>query len=118
MRRLDLADMDEAACVFRRSFDQAMPSLKGLHTPAEDRAFFCRMRNVGRIRSQRDEGVHRLSRGLDRPALCAVARAGAGRWFVPADGGAKVFRQPPTLDISAQLAGAAVLRSSRIFPGP
>jgi len=40
MRRLDLADMDEAACVFRWSFDQAMPSLKGLHTPVEDRAFF------------------------------------------------------------------------------
>jgi GNAT superfamily N-acetyltransferase len=39
-RRLDLDDMDEAARVFRTSFDQAMPSLKGLHTPDEDRDFF------------------------------------------------------------------------------
>jgi GNAT superfamily N-acetyltransferase len=39
-RRLDLADMDEAARVLRTSFDQALPRLRGLHTPAEDRAFF------------------------------------------------------------------------------
>ena len=40
IRRLALADMDEAARVFRTSFDQALPTLKGLHTPEEDRAFF------------------------------------------------------------------------------
>jgi GNAT superfamily N-acetyltransferase len=39
-RRLDLADIDEAARVFRTSFDQALPTLRGLHTPEEDRAFF------------------------------------------------------------------------------
>ena len=39
-RRLALADMDEAARVFRASFDQALPTLRGLHTPEEDRAFF------------------------------------------------------------------------------
>ncbi len=40
LRRLALADMDEAARVFRISFDQALPTLKRLHTPDEDRAFF------------------------------------------------------------------------------
>ena len=39
-RRLALADMDEAVRVFRTSFDQALPTLMGLHTPDEDRAFF------------------------------------------------------------------------------
>jgi hypothetical protein len=39
-RRLTLADMDEAARVLRTSFDQALPTLTGLHTPEEDRAFF------------------------------------------------------------------------------
>jgi len=40
LRRLALDDMDEAARVFRTSFDQALPTLRGLHTPDEDRAFF------------------------------------------------------------------------------
>jgi len=40
LRRLAIADMDETARVFRASFDQALPSLRGLHTPDEDRAFF------------------------------------------------------------------------------
>ena len=40
LRRLALADMDEAARVMRTSFDQALPTLSGLHAPAEDRAFF------------------------------------------------------------------------------
>jgi GNAT superfamily N-acetyltransferase len=40
LRRRALADMDAAARVFRTTFDRAMPSLKGLHTPDEDRAFF------------------------------------------------------------------------------
>jgi GNAT superfamily N-acetyltransferase len=39
-RRLVAADMDEAARVFRTSFDQALPALKGLHTPEEDHVFF------------------------------------------------------------------------------
>jgi GNAT superfamily N-acetyltransferase len=40
LRRLELADMDSAAQVLRTSFDQALPSLAGLHTPEEDRWFF------------------------------------------------------------------------------
>jgi GNAT superfamily N-acetyltransferase len=40
MRRLELEDMDAAAQVLRTSFDAALPSLAGLHTPAEDRWFF------------------------------------------------------------------------------
>jgi hypothetical protein len=40
LRQLTLADMDEAATVHRRSFDHALPTLAGLHTPAEDRWFF------------------------------------------------------------------------------
>lgn len=40
LRRLALADMDAAAKVHRISFDQRLPWLKGLHTPAEDRAFY------------------------------------------------------------------------------
>jgi GNAT superfamily N-acetyltransferase len=40
LRRLALDDMDEAARVLRTSFDRALPTLKGLHTPDEDRAFF------------------------------------------------------------------------------
>jgi GNAT superfamily N-acetyltransferase len=40
LRRLELADMDAAAGVLRASFDQALPWLVGLHTPAEDRWFF------------------------------------------------------------------------------
>jgi hypothetical protein len=40
LRRLALADMDETARVFRTSFDQALPTLTGLHTPEEDHAFF------------------------------------------------------------------------------
>jgi GNAT superfamily N-acetyltransferase len=40
LRRLELADMDAAARVRRRSFDHALPTLAGLHTPEEDRWFF------------------------------------------------------------------------------
>jgi GNAT superfamily N-acetyltransferase len=40
LRRLELADMDAAARVLRIAFDQALPTLKGLHTPEEDRWFF------------------------------------------------------------------------------
>ena len=32
--------MDAAARVLRRSFDHALPTLAGLHTPEEDRWFF------------------------------------------------------------------------------
>ncbi len=39
-RRLELADMDAAARVHRVALDQALPTLKGLHTPEEDRWFF------------------------------------------------------------------------------
>jgi putative acetyltransferase len=40
LRRLSLKDMDAAAAVHRASFDHALPWLAGLHTPAEDRAFY------------------------------------------------------------------------------
>jgi GNAT superfamily N-acetyltransferase len=39
-RRLELADMDAAALVHRAAFDDALPWLAGLHTPAEDRRYF------------------------------------------------------------------------------
>jgi ribosomal protein S18 acetylase RimI-like enzyme len=40
LRQLALEDMDSAAGVHRRSFDRALPTLVGLHTPDEDRWFF------------------------------------------------------------------------------
>jgi putative acetyltransferase len=40
LRQLALEDMDSAAVVHRMSFDQALPTLVGLHTPDEDRWFF------------------------------------------------------------------------------
>jgi GNAT superfamily N-acetyltransferase len=40
LRQLELEDMDTAARVLRRSFDQALPSLAGLHTPEKDQWFF------------------------------------------------------------------------------
>ena len=39
-RQLELADMDAAALVHRAAFDDALPWLAGLHTPAEDRRYF------------------------------------------------------------------------------
>jgi GNAT superfamily N-acetyltransferase len=39
-RRLQRDDMDAAARVHRASFDQALPSLAGLHTPEQDRWFY------------------------------------------------------------------------------
>jgi len=40
LRRLTIEDMDAAAIVHRLSFDHALPSLAGRHTPDEDRSFF------------------------------------------------------------------------------
>jgi GNAT superfamily N-acetyltransferase len=40
LRRLDFADMADAALVHRRAFDAALPTLAGLHTPEEDRRFY------------------------------------------------------------------------------
>ena len=40
LRQLKLEDMDAAAGVVRTAFDQALPSLAGLHTPEEDQWFF------------------------------------------------------------------------------
>ncbi len=40
LRQLELDDMDRAAAVHRASFDSALPTLTGLHTPKEDRWFF------------------------------------------------------------------------------
>lgn len=41
LRPLALTDMGAAARVHRTAFDQAMPWLVGLHTPDEDRWFYC-----------------------------------------------------------------------------
>lgn len=40
LRQLAREETDQAAAVFRASFDQALPTLAGLHTPDEDRWFF------------------------------------------------------------------------------
>lgn len=40
IRKLTLADMNAAAAVHRASFNHALPSLAGLHTPDEDRVFY------------------------------------------------------------------------------
>jgi putative acetyltransferase len=40
IRRLSLDEMDQAALLHRAAFDERLPWLAGLHTPAEDRAFF------------------------------------------------------------------------------
>ena len=40
LRRLELADMDEAARVHRAAFDPVLPTLAGLHTAEENRWFF------------------------------------------------------------------------------
>jgi GNAT superfamily N-acetyltransferase len=40
LRQLAIDDMDSAAVVLRTSFDEALPTLAGLHTPDEDRWFF------------------------------------------------------------------------------
>ena len=40
LRRLAIEETDQAAAVLRASFDQALPTLAGLHTPDEDRWFF------------------------------------------------------------------------------
>jgi GNAT superfamily N-acetyltransferase len=40
LRQLAIEETDQAAAVLRASFDQALPTLAGLHTPDEDRWFF------------------------------------------------------------------------------
>ena len=40
LRQLAIEETDHAAAVLRASFDQALPTLAGLHTPDEDRWFF------------------------------------------------------------------------------
>jgi putative acetyltransferase len=40
LRQLAMEDMDRAAAVYRMSFDQAFPTLAGLHTPDDDRRYF------------------------------------------------------------------------------
>jgi putative acetyltransferase len=39
-RRLLRSEMDQAALIHRTAFDERLPGLAGLHTPAADRAFF------------------------------------------------------------------------------
>jgi putative acetyltransferase len=41
LRPLSRSEMDQAALVHRTAFDERLPWLAGLHTPEEDRAFFC-----------------------------------------------------------------------------
>jgi hypothetical protein len=40
LRQLATEEADQAAAVLRESFDRALPTLAGLHTPDEDRWFF------------------------------------------------------------------------------
>ena len=40
LRRLAQDEMDQAAVIHREAFDERLPWLAGLHTPADDRAFF------------------------------------------------------------------------------
>ena len=40
LQQLELHDMDRAAAVHRTAFDDALPTLAGLHTPEEDRWFY------------------------------------------------------------------------------
>jgi GNAT superfamily N-acetyltransferase len=40
LRRLREEEMDQAAVIHRTAFDERLPWLAALHTPAEDRAFF------------------------------------------------------------------------------
>lgn len=40
IRRLGLDEMDAAALVHRRAFDERLPWLTGLHTPEEDQGYF------------------------------------------------------------------------------
>jgi putative acetyltransferase len=40
LRQLAIEETDQAAAVLRASYDQALPTLAGLHTPDEDRWFF------------------------------------------------------------------------------
>src|SRR3954454_14672667 len=40
LRQLAIEESDQAATVLRATFDQALPTLAGLHTPDEDRWFF------------------------------------------------------------------------------
>jgi putative acetyltransferase len=40
LRRLLREEMDQAAVIHRKAFDERLPWLAGLHTHAEDRAFF------------------------------------------------------------------------------
>lgn len=50
LRKLILTDMGAAALVHRAAFDDALSSLAGLHTPAEDRWFFReRVFNAGEL---------------------------------------------------------------------
>ena len=39
LRQLAIGEMDQAAAVLRASFDQALPTLAGLHTPESVRMF-------------------------------------------------------------------------------
>jgi putative acetyltransferase len=40
VRRLSLAEMDQAAVIHRTALDERLPWLAGRHTPAQDRSFF------------------------------------------------------------------------------
>jgi putative acetyltransferase len=40
LRQLSRSEMDQAALIHRRAFDERLPWLAGRHTPAEDHAFF------------------------------------------------------------------------------
>src|ERR1700694_3159214 len=90
LRQLEFEDMDVAAQVLRTTFDHALPSLAGLHTPQEDRWFFrervfttCQV--WGAFDGAAMIGVIAFREGwidhlLDRPFICAAQaqRRGVG----------------------------------------
>jgi hypothetical protein len=123
LRKLKLADMDAAARVHRTAFDHASPTLAGLHTPQEDRWFFrervfktCEVWGafdgdaMTGMLAFREDWIDQLY------ILPEVQERGLGTAVIA--GRAKCLRSPAALDVPAQRAGAALLRSKRLCADP
>src|SRR5882762_6404696 len=87
LRRLELVDMDAAARVLRTSFDHALPSLAGLHTPKGDQWFF---RERGFTTGVGRELLQVAQRPFDRLHLWTFQRNVPARRFYEARGFALV----------------------------
>src|SRR3954449_1992421 len=57
LRQLAIDEADQAASVLRASFDEALPSLAGVHTPDEDRWFFVDCQIWGYFKEQELAGI-------------------------------------------------------------